>query len=275
MPEVTSNGSPMEVVEHPFAYRVLEVKRTRWLTRRMLQVTLTGDELPGFCSDAADDGARLYVPPDPTDRSWRPVLEGRKLVFPGEQVPGNREYTPRRYDAETNELDIDFVVHGDGPISAWAANAVPGHLLCVSGPRRSRMITGNVDWYLLAGDESAIPSISRRLEELPAGMTAYAFFEVADEGERQPIDSPANVEVSWLYRNEHAPDPNLLAGAIGGLTFPPGEVYAWAAGEASAMRAVRRHLLNERGLSLDRIRITGYWKRSIPNWDHHLPLDEE
>lgn len=264
----------MEVVEHQFAYRILQVRRTRWLTRRMIRVTLTGDELPGFRSDSPDDGARLYVPPDPTDASWRPVLEGRKLAFPGEERPANREYTPRRYDAEANELDIDFVVHGDGPISAWAANAEPGHRLCVSGPRRSRMITGQVDWYLLAGDESAVPSITRRLEELPAGMTAYAFFEVADEGERQPVDSPADVEVRWLYRDEHAPDPGLLAKAMSELASPAGEVYAWAAGEASSMRAVRRHLLNERGLSLDRIRVTGYWKRSIPDWDHHLPLDE-
>jgi len=192
---------------------------------------------------------------------------------PGERPPG-REYTPRRHDPVAGELDFDFVVHGDGPASSWAANAQPGQRLGFSGPRKSRTVVGTVDWYLLAGDESGLPSIARRLEELPSDTRAIAVIDVTDAGDEQPIDTRADVELIWLHRATATGDgSDLLAETLRGMAFPSGDVFAWAAGEASSMRAVRRHLFQERGIPDARARITGYWKRAIANYDHHLPLD--
>ncbi len=268
--------SPIQVVQHPFVFRLLQVKRSTWLTPHMVRITLTGDELPGFRSDAADDGIRLYFPPDPTDASWRPSVEDGKVIWPDEEnkLP-SREYSGRHYDADANELDIDFVVHGDGPASTWAANAEPGHYLGVSGPRRSRTIVGDVDWYLLVGDEAGIPSISRRVEDLPAGTPVIAVLEVPNADEEQPIETAADLTTIWVHRDETNPgEGSPLADAVRGLEFPLGNVFAWAAGEAGEMREVRRHLLSERGIPLPRMRITGYWKRAVSNFDHHSPLDE-
>jgi NADPH-dependent ferric siderophore reductase len=272
---MSATESPIELVQLPFAFRLLRVRRSTWLTPHMVRITLEGDTLAGFRSDAADDGARLFFPPDPTDASWVPTVEGTTVVFSDEHPkPPNHEYTPRRYNAEAGELDIDFVVHGDGPASNWAANAVPGHYLGMSGPRHSRMITGRVDWYLLAGDETGLPSIARRLEGLPADTRAIAVIEVANAEEEQPIESPADLQLVWVHRDEAQGErSDLLAHAISKLDFPDGLVFAWAAGEASSIKAVRRHLV-ERGISLPRMRMTGYWKRSIPNWDHHIPVEE-
>jgi NADPH-dependent ferric siderophore reductase len=44
-------------------------------------------------------------------------------------------------------------------------------------------------------------------------------------------------------------------------SMPDGEGYVWAAGEAATMRAVRYHLVNERGIDKSRIRAASYWKR--------------
>ncbi len=273
---MTTTESPIQVVQHPFVFRLLQVKRSTWLTPHMVRITLTGDALPGFRSDAPDDGIRLYFPPDPTDFSCVPTVDGAKLVWPDDEAkPPSREYSGRRYDPVANELDIDFVVHGEGPASTWAANAVPGHYLGVSGPRRSRVIAGDVDWYLLVGDESGFPSISRRIEELPAGASVIAVLEVLNAEEEQPIKSDVDLQLTWVHRDEAGPGQHdLLAGAIRKLHIYSDNVFVWAAGEASEMRAVRRHLLQERGISLERMRVTGYWKRATANWDHHLPLDE-
>ena len=216
---MTSTESPIQVVQHPFAFRLLQVKRTTWLTPHMVRVTLTGDALPGFRSDAADDGIRLYFPPDPTDASWLPSVEDGKIVWPDDEskLP-SREYSGRRYDAEANELDIDFVVHGEGPASTWAANAKPGHFLGISGPRRSRVMAGNVDWYLLVGDEAGIPAISRRLEGLAAGTPAVAVLEVANADEQLPIESAADLNLIWVYRDDADPNrDDLLAETVRGL----------------------------------------------------------
>ncbi len=113
---MTSTKSPIEVVQHPFVFRLLQVKRKTWLTPHMARITLTGDALPGFRSEAADDGVRLYFPADPTDATWVPSVADGKIVWPDEdnKLP-SREYSGRRYDGDANELDIDFVVHGGCP----------------------------------------------------------------------------------------------------------------------------------------------------------------
>jgi NADPH-dependent ferric siderophore reductase len=273
---MAATESPIQVVQHPFVFRLLQVKRATWLTPHMVRITLTGDHLPGFRSDAADDGIRLYFPPDPTDASWVPTVEGSSLVWPDEagKLP-SREYSGRSYDADANELAIDFVVHGEGPASTWAANAEPGHYLGVSGPRRSRVMAGHVDWYLLVGDESGLPAIARRVEELPAGTPAVAVIEVASTQEEQPIQAVANLMLIWVHRDEAEPGrDDLLVETMRALDLPEGDVFAWAAGEAGEMRLVRRHLLNELQIAPERMRVTGYWKRAISDWDHHLPLED-
>jgi NADPH-dependent ferric siderophore reductase len=43
------------------------------------------------------------------------------------------------------------------------------------------------DSYLLIGDETAIPAIARRLDELPAGRKVLAVIEIANAAEQQPL----------------------------------------------------------------------------------------
>lgn len=66
----------------------------------------------------------------------------------------------------------------------------------------------------------------------------------------------------------------VVADTIRKLEFPDGNVFAWAAGETTSIAPVRRHLLREREIPSDWMRMTGYWKRAIPNWDHHTPFEE-
>ncbi|MCO5177545.1 MAG: siderophore-interacting protein [Thermomicrobiales bacterium] len=267
--------SPIQVVQHPFLFRLLQVRRSERIAPHMVRVTLEGETLAGFRSDAADDGARLFFPADPTDASWVPEVDGSKLVFAEGMRPPGREFTPRRYDAEAGEVDFDFVVHEGGAASTWAANAQPGHYLGCSGPRRSRMLTGQIDGYVLAGDETGLPSIARRMEDLPAGVPVIAVIEVANADEEIPITTDAAAQVIWLHRDDVKGDTsNLIADTLRTLEFPEGNIFCWAAGEAVSMRQTRRYLLNERGIPEARARFTGYWKRAVENYDHHLPLDE-
>src|SRR5919199_3644169 len=105
---MTSTGIQIAVVQHPLAFRLLQVTRSRWLTPHVVRVTLGGEQLAGFRSEAPDDGSRLFFPPDPTDGSWAPTVDGTTLVFSDDQArPPGREYTPRRYDEQAGELDFD------------------------------------------------------------------------------------------------------------------------------------------------------------------------
>jgi len=81
-----------------------------------------------------------------------------------------RDFTPRHFDASTRTLTLGFALHDAGPASAWAASARVGDVLGFGGPRGSRLTPDNFDWYLLVGDETALPAIGRRTEELRTGV---------------------------------------------------------------------------------------------------------
>jgi len=60
----------------------------------------------------------------------------------------------------------------------------------------------------------------------------------------------------------HHGDRGVAVAAVAGLDFPPGSVHAFVHGEASAVRAIRRHLLVDRALPREALSISGYWKRT-------------
>lgn len=265
----------VERVRHQPRTRLLEVREVQRLTPHLVRISLSGDDFSGFESAGADDHVKLMFA---ADGSGRPVLPNPDPDGPrfadGVIPPVLRDYTPRRFDAEAGELVIDFVVHGDGPASTWAANATPGSLVGQGGPRGSLVVSDDFDWYLLAGDETALPSIARRLEELPAGTRAIVIVEVADAAEELALETRADLELSWLHRGGVEPGlSDLLEQAIRSLELPAGDGFAWVAAEADRVRPLRAHLREERGLPKPWTRITGYWKRGTS--DHHDPPDAD
>jgi NADPH-dependent ferric siderophore reductase len=229
----------------------------------MVRIVVAGEALAGFVSAAHDDHVKLFFPQPGQDKPVLPTPSPNGPVYPeGALRPAARDYTPRRYDATANALTIDFVVHSDGPATQWAARARPGSFLGVGGPRGSFIVPDDFDWYLLAGDETALPAIGRRLEELPAGTRAIVVVEVADAAEEQRFDTRARLETHWLHRDGAEPGNHLLLqSAVTGLSLPPGEGYAWVAAEASVAKALRRHLVDVRGLRKDRVKAAAYWKQ--------------
>ena len=53
----------------------------------------------------------------------------------------------------------------------------------------------------------------------------------------------------------------VMVEALAALPFPAGRVHAFVHGEAGAVRALRRHLLDERGVPRDDLSVSGYWRR--------------
>ncbi|HEY9439716.1 MAG TPA: SIP domain-containing protein, partial [Streptomyces sp.] len=61
-------------------------------------------------------------------------------------------------------------------------------------------------------------------------------------------------------RDEAAPP---AVEAVRAAVLPEGTPYAWIAGESSAVREVRRHLVRERGFDRGRVTFVGYWRRGL------------
>lgn len=251
-----TNTQTIHRVMHEIKRRKLEVLRVVDLTPRMRRITVGGPELAGFISLGSDDHVKLFFPQNEQELAALETLElgaGKKT----DAMPPMRDYTPRRYDLDALELDIDFVLHGDGPAATWAAQAKPGQFLHIGGPRGSMVVPDIFDSYLLIGDETAFPAIARRLEELPGNRHALVVVEVENALEEQPLNSAAAVEVIWVHRDDPKQD---LLNTVEGLTIPSGTLYAWVATESTLSRKVRRVLLDTHGLNDEFVKAAGYWR---------------
>jgi len=249
---------------HLFQRVRFDLKR-RWATlvRReelggdLLRLTFGGPDLADFQSAAFDEHVKLFVPADATSiRAASP-----------EQLVG-RHYTPRHYDAARGELAIDFYLHEAGVLTSWARQAQPGAELVIGGPKGALVPPEDFDWYLLAGDETALPAIARRLEQLAAGVRVVVIAEVARAGLEIDLPTAADAEIRWVYRDLQ---PTALVQTLEALALPTGEGYAWIAGEASQARAARQALL-AKGLPKDWVKAAGYWK--LGESDQHVKVED-
>jgi NADPH-dependent ferric siderophore reductase len=249
-------------VRHETKTRLLQVRDVSRLTPKMVRIVVGGEALSGFVSASYDDHVKLFFPHPGEEKPVLPTPSPNGPVYPeGVMRPPARDYTPRRYDAAANTLTLDFVLHDAGPATAWAEQAKTGDFLGVGGPRGSFVIPDDFDWYLFVGDETALPAIGRRLEELPASTRVVVVAEVADKAEEQQFASRAALEVRWLHRNAAAAKTSLLLDALTGLSLPAGEGYAWVAAEAATAKALRQYLVEQRGLDKERVKAAAYWKR--------------
>ncbi len=254
--------------------RHAQVASVAQLTSRMRRITFTGPELDDFTTAGAGDHVKLFFAAPGQAEPTLPTLQNGTPTYPeGAIRPEMRDYTPRRFNPQTRELTIDFVLHGDGPAATWAANAEPGQTMAIGGPRASTLTPDDYDTYLLAGDETAVPAISRHLEELPPGIRAFVFLEVADAGEEHHLPTAANAVITWLHRDGmRAGTTTLLDAALRDLQLPEGDTYAWIAAEVETARRLRRYMIEEEGLPREQVRAAGYWRLGASG--EHAKLDD-
>jgi NADPH-dependent ferric siderophore reductase len=234
----------------------------------MVRVVLGGQELDGFTTRGPAEHFKVNFPLPGESKlvlpEWGP--EG-PILQDGQQRPVNRTYTPRRWDVQTGELTVDFLVHGEGIGSTWAQQAQPGQVVALSHqPGGAYKVDAEADWYLIGGDEAALPAIGTLLEVLPAHCSAHVFVEVANEAEELKLDSPARFQTTWLHHGGAAGRAGRrLEEAVRECSFPEGDGRVWIGCEAGVMRDIRRHLLNDRGMDRGQIHTQGYWKCGATN----------
>ncbi|MGH8919437.1 MAG: siderophore-interacting protein [Actinomycetes bacterium] len=254
-------------VPYPIGIRELEVLRTARLGPRLLRLTLGGPGATGFQSHAPDEHVRLIFP-DERGELRLPERDGAVLRWPRPH-PVSREYTVRRHDPAAGEIDIDVVVHPGGVASDWATAVAPGERIHVAGPPGGFVVPGHYDRYLLAGDLTALPQIARYLEELPATSVGWAIVEVRDATEEIELAAPPGFTVRWVHRADvTAGSGDDLQRAVTSVPIPPGErTFIWIAGEAGELKPLRRWVARDLAAAPGDVRITGYWKHGVADFD--------
>jgi NADPH-dependent ferric siderophore reductase len=236
--------SPSRTRRPPRSTTVTEVTR---LTPHMVRIVVEGPDLADFEVGEFTDH---YVKTRHGDKT--------------------RTYTVREFDADRRRLTLDFVVHGDEGIAGpWAAGAQVGDTLALSGPGGGYTPSPDADWHLMVGDESVIPAVAVSLRRIPAGVPVYVVLEVGGPEDEQPLESPGDLRLTWLYRSAGPGErPDLHLDAVRALSFPSGRGHAFIHGEAQAVLLIRRYLIRELNFGVDQLSASGYWKlrRTDEQW---------
>jgi NADPH-dependent ferric siderophore reductase len=251
------DGQPLRRRIEP-EYR-LQVLRTEALGPHLVRVVLGG---PGL-ADLADNGyadrcVKLAFPRPGVEHLWPLSVAEIRATMPRSMWPMIRTYTIRALDHAAGEMTIDFVVHGSAGVAGpWATNARRGDEIVVLGPGGSYSPADDVDAHVLIGDESVLPAIAVACERVKPGVPVHVFAEVDGPDDEVELAGLGALTVSWVHR-EAGGD---LVETVRGAAWPGGRVQAFVHGETAAVRALRSHLLGERGVPASLLSISGYWRR--------------
>jgi NADPH-dependent ferric siderophore reductase len=242
--------------------RKLHVVQSIQLTPHLQRITFGGEELNDF--PAGSHGAHLkLLLPQQGQPLVLPIAGPHGLIWPTTQErPVVRTYTVRRFDTALKELAVDFVLHDAyGPASDWARHAKAGDEIGLVGPAGPALFNPEADFFLLAGDLSALPLISAVLETLPGRATGHAFIEIPALSDQQPLQHPPGMQITWLS--------NAMHDAVLAMPWPAGSVSATVAGEADAVIRIRKYLRLDKKLSPADCYAVPYWKKQHSEEAYH------
>ena len=243
--------------------RRVQVSRLKTLSPAMRRITLTGPELQGFeAGDPASCIKLIFPAPDQTE----PALPWPR----GLRATTVRSYTPLAVRPDALEVDVDFVLHGKGPASTWAAQAQAGQTLLLMGPGPGYKLQAQAPEHLLVGDDSALPALETILACLPPSAHVRVLMEVAHAAEERALRSLAQLEVQWVVRGADSSFAGRALEAALRQTPPPAtQTCVYLAGEATAVRRIRELLTDELGVARSQITGHGYWKLGKANYSDH------
>lgn len=265
--------------------------------RIKVMIPAPGHPLPDFgaVEGALDEGwYQTWLAMDPDTRGYMRTYTVRQLR-PGRPAMEGCDAVSAEVDLDF----VMHLDGGSGPAALWASCAQLGDPMVLIGPdARSgdclgiEFDPGAANRVLLVGDETAVPAIAGILETLPAHVSGHAVLEVPSAEDFLDLPTDSKVEVRWMARSGastgvSAAHGELMSADVRRLIAPsacsrgeepddvdvddvilwetpllePGEgFYAWIAGEAAAVRGLRRYLVRDVGVDRNAVAFMGYWR---------------
>lgn len=252
------------------------------VTPGVLRIAFTGPDLDNYAQAKPGAHIKLFFAPG----AWPPPAGAGTATR-----PPSRTYTPRRYDAATSRLEVEFVMHGAGLASDWATQAKVGDaMLVAAGPGGGYVAPEGIANIVIVADDTAMPAAGMVVESLPASCRILALCEIEDAAEERPLSPDVACKPAWLHRKPSSASPSsarpssarpssarpssarpgsLLEAAVAALPSQPADTQFWIACEAGAMRRIRDFLTKERGVERARLHTRGYWKYGDLNYPDH------
>jgi NADPH-dependent ferric siderophore reductase len=193
------------------------------------------------------------------------------LSLPAEPRPLKRRYSIRRLDQARAEVEIQIVLHGDGPGSRWASRLAVGERVEGIGPRGKITLDPEASWHLFLGDEAYLPASSAMAEALPRDRRAIMVMAKGPDVAELSPDCAAELDgPTWVERTGPAETAAALLDALEGRDLSAAGGHAYLGGEAHTVAALRAGLI-ARGLAESAVSAKAYWRADQANAEHGEP----
>ncbi|WP_432827494.1 siderophore-interacting protein [Dactylosporangium sp. CA-092794] len=187
---------------------------------------------------------------------WRPGQQVRIDVgAPGALAPLLRTYSV--WDRDGDTIELQGLVHGDGPGARWMGEAEAGQAVLISKPKGD-FVTRPAGYHLFVGEETASVAFGAMLRGLPEAERAAsrAVVEIAGPEDKLALGG----DVTWVERGgESAAASEGLVDAVRTLALPDEPGQAYVAGEARTVQAVKQHLIRDRGWPRKAVLTKPFW----------------
>lgn len=242
------------------------------ITPHLVSVWVTGaDGLARFAAAAPTSHIKVFLPAPGQSAPTMPIATPEGRIWPdGLPRPTVRTYTPRAFDPDKGALEVQFVLHGAGPASEWAERVGVGDRLAIGGPGGRFSLDLQAGHWWIAADESALPAVGTLLDALPSSAAADVHIEVNGSEDEVALTSAADLNLVWHHRQGDGGFGEAIFAAAQEATMKEGS-QVWVACEASAVRRVRRVMLEQKTIPNGALVTRGYWRLGSadhPDHDH-------
>ncbi len=246
--------------------KIFTLVKREYITPHYIRLTLANPEVQDFVNTTIGVNNKIFIAPQGCSTiefgNLDPIT--KKLVHSDPSKGAIvRTYTHRGIDLEKNQIIIDFVAHGsDSPASNFAINAPLGAELGVAMGVLKKELYPEKQWYLLAGDATAIPVLGAILESLPVDVKANVILEVQDQQDIQKLTYQCNAEIQWIIN----PTPGVNSQLLDKVTQVVENLqqtdskFAYIASEMQSVKSIREYLRKEKQWSSDELYAYSYWK---------------
>ena len=200
------------------------VAKAETLSPHFKRIVFQGPDLQDFADAGYDERIKILLPlPDgslPAPSFFEASPENplawyqQWRALPAERRNPLRTYTVRKVRPESEQIDVDFVIHDHaGPAGAFAEAARPGDQAIIIGPNAQAagpvvgmdFHPGQSRHLLLVGDETAVPAIAAIMDSLIRDHwqgEGVAVIEVPAEEDRLPLPELEGIRIIWTTCDE-------------------------------------------------------------------------
>ncbi|MDA0148893.1 siderophore-interacting protein [Vibrio sp. LaRot3] len=240
------------------AFQTVSVLSSEQITPHMQRLVLSGQALSEFPPDCEGGYIKLLFN----------AVGGTDLTGLDENNrPVMRTYTIRRFLADQQAIEVDFVRHITldnqcGFASRWAMNANVGDTISIRGPGIIANLNTAADWFFLTADMTSLPALSAKIKQLPDNAKGYAVIHVESLEDKQELQAPKGIEIHWITEG--------LADKARSLEWHEGHAAVWCACEFDSMRQLRQYFRNEKEVLKDNLYLSSYWKKGVSEDGHKV-----